>query len=89
MNLARKRWQHFAAILLIGDGVMALVHPERDAEAWHIGPEPWMKLMRELHKRPNLTRVIGAVQIVAAVAWAIAQDRAASFDAKPGIRSPS
>jgi hypothetical protein len=89
MSLARKRWQHFAAILLIGDGVMALVHPQRDAEAWHIGPEPWMKLMRELHKRPNLTRVIGAAQIVAAVSWAITQERSSSFEPNPEISSPS
>ncbi len=75
MFLTPKRWQHFAAMALIGDGVMALVHPQRDAEAWHIGPEPWMKLMRELHKRPNLTRVIGAAQIVGGVLWALSHEK--------------
>jgi hypothetical protein len=75
MILAPKRWQLFAAMALIGDGVMALVHPRRDAMAWHVGPEAWRKLMRELHNRPTLTRVIGAVQIVGAVAWALGQEK--------------
>jgi hypothetical protein len=33
-----KQWKHFAAMLLIGDGVMALICPEWDAEAWAVGP---------------------------------------------------
>ncbi len=76
MFLAPKRWQHFAAMVLIGDGVMALIHPKRDAMAWHIGPEAWQKLMRELHDRPMLTRAIGAAQIVGAVVWALSQEKA-------------
>jgi len=76
MILAPKRWQHFAAMALIGDGVMALVHPQRDAMAWHVGPEAWRKLMRGLHDRPTLTRVIGAAQIAGAVVWALSQEKA-------------
>ena len=34
MFLSPKRYQHFAAMVLIGDGVMALIHPAKDAEAW-------------------------------------------------------
>ncbi len=80
MILTPKRWKHFAAMALIGDGVMALVHPQRDAAAWHAGPLPWRKLMIALHDRPNLTRVIGAVQIAGAVAWALQQEREAEQD---------
>ncbi len=75
MFLAPKRWQHFAAMALIGDGVMAVVHPQRDAMAWHVGPEPWQRLMRALHDRPALTRVIGVAQIVGGVVWALSQER--------------
>jgi hypothetical protein len=69
-----KRWQHFAAMALIGDGVMALIRPQHDAMAWHIGPEPWRKLMRGLHNRPVLTRAIGAAQIVGGIIWATTQE---------------
>jgi hypothetical protein len=75
MFLTPKRWQHFAAMALIGDGVMALVHPQRDAMAWHAGPEPWRRLMRELHDRPALTRAIGAAQIIGGVVWALRQEK--------------
>ena len=75
MFLTPKRWQHFAAMALIGDGVMALVHPQRDAMAWHVGPEPWRALMRRLHDRPMLTRAIGVAQILGGVAWALNQEK--------------
>ena len=72
----QKRWKHFAAMALIGDGVMALVRPEHDAMAWKQGPEPWKKLMHVLHERPALTRVIGMGQIVCGIVWALQQDKA-------------
>ena len=61
-------------MVLIGDGVMALVRPERDAEAWKTGPEPWRKLMRALAKRPVLTRAIGVAQIAGGIWWALHQE---------------
>ncbi len=75
MLIPTKRWQHFAAMALIGDGVMALVHPQRDAAAWHAGPRPWQQLMRALHDRPGLTRAIGAAQIAGGIWWALRQER--------------
>jgi uncharacterized protein YjeT (DUF2065 family) len=68
------RAKHFAAMVLIGDGVMALIHPTLDADAWECGPKPWRKLMRNLSKRPNLTRAIGAAQIAAGIYWALKQE---------------
>jgi hypothetical protein len=69
-----KRWKHFAAMALIGDGVMALVHPQRDARAWAAGPMPWRKLMQSLHDRPGLTRILGAIQVAGGVCWALHQE---------------
>jgi hypothetical protein len=74
MLMNPNRTKHFAAMVLIGDGVMALVHPKRDANAWKTGPRFWRKAMRELAKRPGLTRAIGAAQIVGGVLWALQQD---------------
>ncbi len=65
------RAKHFAAMLLIGDGVMALVRPRRDATAWEAGPKVWRDLMRALADRPGLTRAIGAAQVVGGVLWAL------------------
>jgi hypothetical protein len=78
MFLSQKRWKHFAAMALIGDGVMAVVRPEHDAMAWKTGPKPWKALMHELHERPALTRLIGVTQIVGGIWWALQQEKADS-----------
>jgi hypothetical protein len=74
MILNPTKTKHFAAMILIGDGVMALVHPQKDANAWKVGPKFWRKAMRELSKRPGLTRAIGAAQVVGGVLWALHQE---------------
>ena len=75
MFLTPTRYKHFAAMILIGDGVMALVHPSKDAEAWSKGPRLWRSLMQTLAKNPTLTRGIGVAQIAAGVGWALHQAR--------------
>jgi hypothetical protein len=75
MLIPSKRWKHFAAMALIGDGVMAVVHPQRDALAWKAGPKSWQSLMQKLHERPVLTRAVGAVQIVGGIWWALYQEK--------------
>ena len=70
-----KRWKHFAVTALIGDGVMALVSPRRDAKAWECGPAPWCRLMRALQDRPGMTRAIGVAQIAGGVWWLLAEER--------------
>ncbi len=60
-------------MVLIGDGVMALVHPSKDAAAWKTGPRPWRSLMHAMSERPGLTRLVGAAQIVGGVWWALRQ----------------
>lgn len=75
MSQMETRWKHFAAMVLIGDGVMALVHPQRDAKAWKAGPWLWRRLMGGLEDHPALTRVVGIGQIVAGVWWALEQEK--------------
>jgi drug/metabolite transporter (DMT)-like permease len=80
MPLAMNRWKHFIAMALIGDGVMAVVRPRRDANAWASGPTPWRMLMRGLNERPTLTRVIGAAQIIGGVYWTISREQPANTE---------
>ncbi len=68
------RWQHFAAMALIGDGVIGIIRPGRDAEAWAKGPWLWKEAMRELSERPALTRLIAAAEIAGAVYWILAHE---------------
>jgi hypothetical protein len=74
MLLSSKQWKHFAAMALIGDGVMAMVRPHHDAQAWASGPRPWRALMNGLNRRPVLTRLIGAAQVAGGVYWALSRE---------------
>ncbi len=64
-----RRFQHFTAMVLIGDGLLALVRPNSDARAWKLGPEPWRSLMEYMAERPQLTRLVGAAQILVGLWW--------------------
>jgi uncharacterized protein YjeT (DUF2065 family) len=68
-----KRVKYVAASFLVGDGVMALLDPQRVAEVWVDGPRPWKKMMRELAKRPHLIRAIGAAEAAFGV-WVALKD---------------
>ncbi|HMF63131.1 MAG TPA: hypothetical protein VK608_03505 [Edaphobacter sp.] len=74
MSLASRRWKHFTAMALIGDGVMAVVRPQNAALAWKHGPAPWKRFMGELQERPLLTRTIGTLQIIGGIWWALRQE---------------
>lgn len=75
MLLNSQRWKHFTAMAIIGDGVMAVVHPRRDAQAWKYGPRPWQRLMQSLHDHPLLTRAIGTAQIAGGICWMLRQEK--------------
>lgn len=84
------RWKHFTAMALIGDGVMGMINPRRDAKAWDYGPEPWKNLMQSLEDHPNLTRAISAVQVAGGILWLLhssKDDATAKTPAKPGNSS--
>jgi uncharacterized protein YjeT (DUF2065 family) len=70
-----RRWSHFTAMVLIGDGIMAIVRPHRDAQAWNLGPKPWRGLMRYMVDHPTLTRCVGIAQVVAGVLWATREEK--------------
>jgi hypothetical protein len=69
-----KRVKYVAASFLVGDGVMALLDPQRVAEVWVDGPRPWKKMMRGLAKRPGLIRAIGAAEAAFGVWVALSED---------------
>jgi hypothetical protein len=73
-SIDRKRIQHFAAIALIGDGVMAMVQPSYYARVWKKGPKAWRVSMEWLAERPALTRAIGAAEVVGGVLWMLHED---------------
>lgn len=71
MQFDFSRWKHFTAMAIIGDGVMGVINPRRDARAWEYGPKPWQNLMQSLEDRPNLTRALSAMQVVGGILWVL------------------
>lgn len=58
-----RRLLEVGALLMIGEGAMALLFPERYLALWEIGPERFRALMEDLERRPGLTRAIGAAEL--------------------------
>ena len=73
--MGNRRWAHFTAMVLIGDGMMAIVRPHRAAQAWNVGPKPWRSLMRTMADHPTLTRCVGISQVIAGILLAIREEK--------------
>lgn len=62
-------------MMLIGDGVVALVRPEHDAAAWSQGPWLWRQAMQLLQRNPTTTRLVATVQIAAGIWWLVREEK--------------
>lgn len=72
------RMKHFAAMMLIGDGIMAMVRPRQDAAAWAHGPWIWRKSMNGMRKHPAVTRMVGLAQVVGGLCWLLRNEELSS-----------
>ena len=57
-----RRVTELAAMVLIGDGVIAMSAPSRHSLLWRGGPQLWGEFMQGLAERPNLVRTLGAAE---------------------------
>jgi hypothetical protein len=71
--MKKSKIRDFTAMLLIGDGVLALLRPERNVRAWDMGPAPWKSAMNYLSRHDGATRAIGLAEI--AVGFALIASR--------------
>ncbi|HEX5233961.1 MAG TPA: hypothetical protein VFW25_01380 [Silvibacterium sp.] len=55
--------KYLTAMMLIGDGVLAMLRPHRDARTWSMGPRFWKDLMAYLSDHPDMLRCIGAAEV--------------------------
>lgn len=58
-----QRLKELLAILIIGDGVLALVAPRRHPRLWKFGPQGYQQLMQAFSERPIMKRFSGVGQI--------------------------
>lgn len=57
-----RRITELVAMVLIGDGVVAISAPSRHSLLWRSGPKWWGDFMQDLAGRPNLVRALGAAE---------------------------
>ena len=57
------RLRELLGILLVGDGVMALIAPSRHSRLWQIGSVWMRRSMQPFVNHPQLTRLTAAGQI--------------------------
>ena len=68
-----KRLLELGGLILIGDGLMGLLHPRRHSLLWHCGPELAKAMTEELAEHPKTARAIYATELAVGVALASLQ----------------
>jgi hypothetical protein len=69
------RLRDLVAILLVGDGVLAVMAPQRRMRRWLIGPSWFRELVGWFERRPNLSRALGLLTALVGVAIALPRQR--------------
>jgi hypothetical protein len=73
-SLIRSRIKEVGAMMMVGDGVLALLEPRRHVDLWVEGPKLWRKTMMPFVKRPGITRILGAMELGMGV-WVATRQR--------------
>ena len=84
MERTTKRLGESAGMLMIGDGVLGVIHPREHCLLWRGGPGWWRSTIDWFTMHPGTTRSFAAVEIAAGL-WLARRQEPNSFDAA-GIR---
>lgn len=60
--MIQQRITELAALLMVGDGIVGLMQPERHTRLWWSGPRRYREAMEPFVRSPALTRVAGAAE---------------------------
>lgn len=71
--MSGRQMKQVAAMMMIGDGVVAMIAPRQDAMVWARGPRFWRRTMVWLAEHPTATRLIGAAEAAGGVLLAVCQ----------------
>jgi hypothetical protein len=68
-----RRITELAAMVVVGDGVIALVAPRRHSLLWRFGPEWFKRAMEAFAGRPALVRGLAVVEVTGGLWLALRQ----------------
>lgn len=66
-----KRILTVVGLFMIGEGLVAAIHPRRYMSLWRMGPEPCRDLVDWFAGNPEATRAIGVVELLAGLLLAL------------------
>jgi hypothetical protein len=69
----KKRLLELFGLMLVGDGLLALLAPNRHCRLWKVGPQGLRDLVDEFAEHPAVTRWVGVAEAFAGVALAKSQ----------------
>lgn len=58
-----KRCKETFGMMMIGDGIVALLEPRRHVDLWADGPRIWKCMMKPFISRPGLTRIVAGLEL--------------------------
>ena len=76
MDTTARRLSESAGMLMIGDGVLGLLHPQEHCLLWRGGPSWWRSTIEWFATHPHATRGVAAAEIAAGL-WLARQQEAA------------
>lgn len=76
--MVQKRLAELIGMLMIGDGLLTVLKPDRHTRLWKGGPEVWQDALRVFLRHPEATRWAGVAELALGVLLATSQhdDRA-------------
>ncbi len=72
-------------MLLIGDGLLAVINPRRHCLLWEVGPQSCRDVIDEFADHPQMTRAVGAVELLLGVWLASEQEYKRSLRERLGL----
>lgn len=63
----QNRALELVGMLMIGDAVLGLIGPRAHMSIWRRGPKPWRDFIDPFIRHPEMTRAIGAIELVAGI----------------------
>ena len=69
----RRRFAEFAGMLMIGDGLLTVLKPDRHNRLWKGGPDAWQDAVRLYLRHPEAARWAGVAELALGVLLATSQ----------------
>src|SRR5262249_21884993 len=83
-----RRWNEVVAMSMIGDGVLAVLQPERHCRLWEFGPKGYRAVIEWCAQHPTATRLMGAAEVALGI-WLGSRQKPVEPRGVPAAEEPA